>query len=290
MSTTTMSHQSPIKIQLLTVPDCPLVAKVRATLNNCLAKTRLDATVEELVGEYHSPTLLINGFDVTGKPVSAQGQQSCRLDLPNEEQILAALRGLPVLSCEDGTEAAVGQPAFHILLRTAGRVTLEQVSQETGRNTDDIRTGIEALRRRGHVKLDEQGFIVGVAGLSCIPTEHQLSFEGKRLWAWCAFDVIGIFGALEASGFATSVDPSTNERLVVNFVKGVPDETGLGVFMADMPAGGSVCEDWCWRVRFFQSESAAGAWARANGVTGSLISVANLMVSAREAWSRYGLS
>ncbi|EFY85050.1 hypothetical protein J3458_006919 [Metarhizium acridum] len=90
-----MSQQSPVKVQLLSIPDCPLVAKVRNTLNDSLAKTRSDATVEELVEDYTSPTLLINDFEVTGIPVAAQGHKNCRHDLRNEKQKLAALRGCP---------------------------------------------------------------------------------------------------------------------------------------------------------------------------------------------------
>jgi hypothetical protein len=96
-----MVQQNSVKVQLLSVSDCPLVRRVRSTLENCLAQTHIDAVVEELVGDYNSPTLLVNGFDVTGRPRAPEGQMSCRLDLPSEEQILAALRGLTVPSCED---------------------------------------------------------------------------------------------------------------------------------------------------------------------------------------------
>lgn len=87
-----MGQPTPPKIQLLSVADCPLVTKVRNTLTNCLAKTQIQTTVEELVGDYNSPTLLVNGLDVTGQPSAPEGQTACRLDLPTEEQILAALR------------------------------------------------------------------------------------------------------------------------------------------------------------------------------------------------------
>jgi hypothetical protein len=97
----TMAQQNSIKVQLLSVPDCPLLGRVRSALENCLAQTHMDIVVEELVGDYDSPTLLVNGVDVTGHPRALEGHMSCRLDLPNEEQILAALRGLAVPSCED---------------------------------------------------------------------------------------------------------------------------------------------------------------------------------------------
>ncbi len=84
------------KVQLLSVPDCPLVKKILETVENCLAQTHLDVVVEEIIGNYNSPTLLVDGFDVTGRPAAPEGQTSCRLDLPSEEQILAALRGMGV--------------------------------------------------------------------------------------------------------------------------------------------------------------------------------------------------
>ncbi|KAH8662786.1 hypothetical protein BGZ61DRAFT_368475 [Ilyonectria robusta] len=75
-----MTANNSIKIQLLCVPDCPLVAKVRRTLERCLAETNIDAEVEVLVGEYASPTLLIDGVDVNGQPPAPEGQTACRLD------------------------------------------------------------------------------------------------------------------------------------------------------------------------------------------------------------------
>jgi hypothetical protein len=48
-------------------------------------KSDADAIVEELAGDYNSPTLLVNGFDVTGRPRALEGVMSCRLDLPTEE-------------------------------------------------------------------------------------------------------------------------------------------------------------------------------------------------------------
>lgn len=79
----------PIQIRLLHVSDCPLVERVRATLRDSLSTTSQRVTVEEVEGPYPSPTLLIGGIDVTGRTPAAG--PSCRLDLPTEEQILAAL-------------------------------------------------------------------------------------------------------------------------------------------------------------------------------------------------------
>jgi hypothetical protein len=78
-------------VQLLQVPDCPLVGVLWRTLDDCLRSAGLGGSVERLVGSYPSPTLLVNGIDVaTGLPPS--DEVCCRLDLPIREQIMDALR------------------------------------------------------------------------------------------------------------------------------------------------------------------------------------------------------
>lgn len=78
-------------VQLLSVPDCPNVEQARATLRQVLADVAITTAVEELVGDYPSPTVVIDGRDVvTGAP-PASGT-CCRLDLPTAAQIAEALR------------------------------------------------------------------------------------------------------------------------------------------------------------------------------------------------------
>ena len=81
-----------VAIQLLTVPNCPLDTKMRENLDSALEKIQVTVMVEELVGEYSSPTLLINGVDATGRPLPTEAHASCRLDLPSEAQILQVIR------------------------------------------------------------------------------------------------------------------------------------------------------------------------------------------------------
>lgn len=85
----TNDNAPPISVTLLSLPDCPLIGQVRSTLRDCLTRSGASVVVERLEGPYPSPTLLIDGADVTGK--SLVQQPSCRLDLPTEEQIMAAL-------------------------------------------------------------------------------------------------------------------------------------------------------------------------------------------------------
>lgn len=83
------TEDPPITVHLLYVPDCPLIDRLRSTLHDCLARSGARVVIEEIEGPYPSPTLLIDGADVTGQAL--EQQPSCRLDLPTEDQILAAL-------------------------------------------------------------------------------------------------------------------------------------------------------------------------------------------------------
>jgi hypothetical protein len=78
------------RLQLLSVPDCPLVDRARARAHLALAQCGIVAAVEECVGAYPSPTVLVDGRDViTAEPPPLQA--CCRLDLPAVQEIVAAL-------------------------------------------------------------------------------------------------------------------------------------------------------------------------------------------------------
>jgi hypothetical protein len=76
-------------IELLQVPGCPNVAGARQTLESCLQQLGLDLPIAERVGDFPSPSILVDGVDVMGKHEVSGA--ACRLDLPTEDRILAAL-------------------------------------------------------------------------------------------------------------------------------------------------------------------------------------------------------
>ena len=85
-----MTADRRVRVRLEHVPDCPLVDRVRARLDRALAATGISAVIEDVEGDYPSPTLLINGLDAaTGQP--SGGAPRCRLDLPTADQIATAL-------------------------------------------------------------------------------------------------------------------------------------------------------------------------------------------------------
>lgn len=79
-----------ITVQIRRVPGCPHAERVRDLVRRAAAQAGVPVELEELVGDYPSPTVVVDGRDVTGQPLGAGA--SCRLDLPTEQQVRAALR------------------------------------------------------------------------------------------------------------------------------------------------------------------------------------------------------
>ncbi|NES27007.1 alkylmercury lyase [Micromonospora terminaliae] len=80
-----------MRVELRSVPDCPNLASTQRTLHAALADLGLPLAVAiEVVGDYPSPSVLVNGVDMMGG--SGDGAAVCRLDLPSEGSIRAALR------------------------------------------------------------------------------------------------------------------------------------------------------------------------------------------------------
>lgn len=81
-----------MRVELLANPGCPHVEATRELLRDCLAVLDLDAQITDRVGHYASPTVLVDGIDVMGRPTPSAAEHACRLDLPTRPRLLAALR------------------------------------------------------------------------------------------------------------------------------------------------------------------------------------------------------
>lgn len=85
-------------VELLLVPDCPHASAARALLAECADRLGLRLAVRERVGEYPSPTILVDGIDVMTGAAGTPHTAVCRLDVPAEPQVLAALRAASATS------------------------------------------------------------------------------------------------------------------------------------------------------------------------------------------------
>lgn len=87
-----------VEVELLLVPDCPNATTARTVLDECLHRVGLNVRVRERVGDYPSPTILVDGVDVMTGKLGVPPMQACRLDVPTAARVLAALRGPSTLS------------------------------------------------------------------------------------------------------------------------------------------------------------------------------------------------
>lgn len=80
-----------MRVELLLAPGCPHADAARGVVTGCLAQLGVTAPVNETVGRYPSPTVLVDGEDVMGRSAGTD-TDACRLDLPTSERVLAAMR------------------------------------------------------------------------------------------------------------------------------------------------------------------------------------------------------
>jgi len=79
-----------VTVEVLYFTGCPHAAAAVALVRSCVARLGLAIDVVERDGAHPSPSVRIDGRDVMGEPPTAG--PTCRLDVPSEDRILAALR------------------------------------------------------------------------------------------------------------------------------------------------------------------------------------------------------
>ncbi|RZU78063.1 alkylmercury lyase-like protein [Micromonospora kangleipakensis] len=284
-----------VAVELRSVPDCPNLAPARQELRAALADLGLPlSVVSEVVGDYPSPSILVNGVDVMGG--TGGDSAACRLDLPTGERIRAALcQAIGAESATVGTEPSgvdcCGQPGNAIRtdrprraeqlpdrLRQVHRAILRHFAATGTAPTDaDIRAAVngedldtaQALRelaREDLVAVDSAGRLVAAYPFSPTPTPHVVSLGDIQVFAMCAIDALGMPFMLDTEATITSADPHTRQPVRVTITNGAatyqPAEAVI-VYAATGDGGRSV-DTCCSTINFFTSASNAQAWITAH--------------------------
>ncbi len=191
-----------------------------------MVRERVESPEEAVrLGFRGSPTVLIDGKD----PFASEGDAiglACRVyrtangedGLPSVEELRAALVppvGVEVLEVGELGELLVDEirgAAFRRLIRTGSAASIEDLATDKGRPVEEVGHQVDELSRLGRVRLDDRGRVAGSGGLSIGPDRHQIELDDRKFWTWCAYDVIGIFGALRASGEAPLHQPRQRGR------------------------------------------------------------------------------
>lgn len=172
---------------------------------------------------------------------------------------------------------------FRLLLEEGRPIEVEEWAAAAGIENAALGELLESSRVEGRVQLDDDGRLLGIAGLTVEPSRHQLDIDGTIRWTWCALDAVGILGALEADGTVRSTDPRSGDPVEIPFKGGKP-EGDTTLFILGGYDGGNVIEDWCPLVNFFATRDAAEAWVEAEGLEGDIVTVAQIASDATNMW------
>jgi hypothetical protein len=158
--------------------------------------------------------------------------------------------------------------AFWLLLDHGRPVEVGVLAGALQREPAAVAAAVDRLEQAGLTRRDPAGRLLGSHGLSVAPTHHELLINGRGRWTWCAYDAVGILGALEADGRVRSRSPHSGTLIELTFDAGQPGATEAVVFMAEGPCR-SVIDDWCPLVNLFEHDQAAapgpgstGSWER----------------------------
>jgi hypothetical protein len=80
-----------MRVELLQHAGCRAARRTHQLVQQCLTALGVHIPVLVRVGDYPSPTVLVNGTDIMGRAPARTSTRACRLDVPTRDQILAAL-------------------------------------------------------------------------------------------------------------------------------------------------------------------------------------------------------
>jgi hypothetical protein len=81
-----------MRVELLHHAGCRSAPAAHQLVRECLIALGLPDPVFARVGDYPSPTVLVNGTDVMRPAAELSEASACRIDVPTRERVLAVLR------------------------------------------------------------------------------------------------------------------------------------------------------------------------------------------------------
>lgn len=162
----------------------------------------------------------------------------------------------------DGADQSIIRSTYRLLGQ--GRpVSDRDIARSTGLGVEEVSSRIA---RWPGVYRDDAGAVIGFWGLTVAEMPpHEILLEGRRLWAWCAWDTLFLPHRLEAELDARSVCPTTGEAISLRVAPtGVQAVEPAGVVVSFLepsrPFDADVIGSFCHYVHFFADEEAGGRW------------------------------
>ena len=90
-----------MRVELLHYEGCPLEPAAHQLVRQCLIALGIPDPVLVRVGDWPSPTVLVNGTDVMRPAAELSKRRVCRTDVPTRERVLAALEAARAAESRD---------------------------------------------------------------------------------------------------------------------------------------------------------------------------------------------
>jgi len=180
-----------------------------------------------------------------------------------------------ILETPSDSQDLIRRVSFRFLLARSEPVEAKELAAATGIKLERLSALLDTLDAAGRIRRDNSGRVVGSAGLSVVPDRHEIELDGRKFWTWCAYDILGIFGALGASGRALSPSPGAG-TIEIHFKRGVPVKNHTVLFRPDeglMSQCENVYEEWCPNSNLFADAERASRWAGEHGLGGRVMSL-----------------
>jgi hypothetical protein len=94
---------SGMRVELFHFEGCPLAPAAHRLVRQCLIALGIPDSVLVRVGDWASPTVLVNGIDVMRPAAELSKTRVCRIDVPTRERVLAALRAARAAESRDAS-------------------------------------------------------------------------------------------------------------------------------------------------------------------------------------------
>jgi hypothetical protein len=175
-----------------------------------------------------------------------------------------------------------------LLALVSGRAaTVAEISRESGLTADDIRAGIDGLRRAGRIETSGEE-VTGVGGLTLTATTHALELPAAALHTWCALDAVGIPVALGLDAQVSTTCPHCAATLSIS----VKDDSPIGDRSLRLFCPTGSCEnlraEFCSAANLFCSSAHLAAWRTENpAVDGHELELAAMAELGRAMWGRF---
>ncbi len=272
------------------MPDCPNLAAIRDLLHACVVEAGLPLSViVERTGDFPSPSVLVDGLDVTGADPHAA--PACVLTPPTAAQIRNALvspkaagqtrQGSPHAAercTPSGDPIRADRPARAAALPVSVRSMHQRLLRHfaatgnapSSRDLEafaadagvDVTTAVSVLAADDLVAVDDHGRLQAAYPFSPTPTDHTVDINGVTSYAMCAIDALGMPYMLRANATIQSHDPHTGAPVTVTVIAGesvFQPDTAVVVYASSSANGRSV-DTCCSTINFFADTTSAREW------------------------------